>query len=93
MSEICVHYGNNPFSPIGFMYYAALTLAAANRDYETARHFGELAIKLYEKKYPNKASEATLMNLLGVFISPYTDTLANSRKYLLKGYYVGLENG
>ncbi len=93
MSELSIKYGNSHYSTTGYMFYGALVLSALLNDYDKAEKFGALALKLNDVKYHEKSHEALLMNMWGGFICLHTKPIDTSRKYLMKGYYSGVENG
>ncbi len=92
MIELSLTYGNSPHSSVGYIYYS-LTLAFVAQDFETAYKFGNLALRLNDKKYHVKPYEALILNMWGGFVSHYTEHLDRSKEHLMRGYYSGVENG
>ena len=92
MLALTVRHGTGPLTSLALIFMAS-TIAMTTNDYATARRFGQLALRLHDEKYPVKAFEATMLNIWGSFVMPYTAPLAAGRQYLLRGYHSGIEHG
>jgi len=93
MTEITLERGNNPHSSVGYIFLSSVTLAVSQNDYDNAYKYGLLALRLNDDKYQIKAYEALILDMWGTFVCPYKKSVDISRKYLMRGYYSGVENG
>ncbi|MGL1934501.1 MAG: PAS domain S-box protein [Fibrobacterales bacterium] len=93
MTEITLRDGNNPHSSVGYIFLSSVTLVVFQNDYDTAYKFGLLSLRLNDDKYQIKAYEALILDMWGSFVCHYKKSVDISQKYLLRGYYSGIENG
>ncbi|MDY6855407.1 MAG: AAA family ATPase [Thermodesulfobacteriota bacterium] len=91
--ELSLVYGNNPFTAVGYAFYSGVTLTCVLHDFENARKYGELAVRLNDERYCNRTNEALIMNIWGGFISHHIEPIDSARNHLMRGYKSGLQNG
>jgi len=93
MTEITLKGGNNIHSSVGYIFLSSVTQVVFQSDYDNAYKYGLLSLRLNDEKYQIKEYEALILDMWGSFACHYKESVDISRKYLVRGYYSGVENG
>ncbi len=93
MMELSIRHGSCPMTSVGAASFAALTLLTAAEDYEHAKQFGDLALRLNGERYHVKEYVAMINTLVGGFNHLHFSPLQKAGEVLLQGYYSGKETG
>jgi PAS domain S-box len=101
MAELTVKYGNTPFAPAVYSFYAA-TLCSHINNIELGdklEEYMELAYKLEKMsdklvENPNmKQYKALVMDINNIFVRHWKEHIRETFKPCIEGYWCGVENG
>ncbi len=93
MMELSIRQGCSPITSVGAAALGALTLLNAAEDFDNARRFGDLALRLNDERYRVKEYVPMINTLVGGFNSLHFTSLPEASDVLLRGYYAGKETG